>query len=76
MKEIGILVMATHSEAEGNDSREGEASGEPVKEGSRAEVLCSRGVHLDVNNRELTVGVSASVVRKVILCWLQSIDRL
>ena len=76
MKEIRILVAAVHSKAKGSDSRGGEANGEPVEEGSGAEVLCSRGAHLGVDCRESTVGVSAMVIRKVILHWVQSIDGL
>ena len=76
MKEIGILVAAARSEAEGSESREGEANSEPVEEGSGAEVLCSRDARLDVVRGGSTVGVSATVVRKVILRWLQSIDGL
>ena len=76
MKEIGILAAAARSDAVGNESRGGEANGEPAEEGSGAEVLCSRDARLGVDRGESTVGVSATVIRKVILRWLQSIDGL
>jgi hypothetical protein len=76
MKDIGILAAAARSDAEGTESRGGEANDEPAEEGSGAEVLCLRDARLGVDRGESTVGVSALVVRKVILRWLQSINRL
>ena len=76
MKDTGILATAARSEAVGVESREGEAEGEPAEGGSGAEVLCSRDAHLGVDHGGSMVGDSATVIRKVILCSIQSIDGL
>jgi hypothetical protein len=76
MKDIGILAAAARSDAVGGDSRMGEANGEPAGGSSGAEVLCSKDARLGVDRGESTGGDSATVVRNVILRWIQSIDGL
>ena len=67
---------ATGEPNEGADSRGGKANGEPAEEGSGAEALCSRDARLGVDREVSMAGVSATIVRKVILRWIQSIDGL
>ena len=66
MNETGTRAAAARSEAEGGNSREGEAEVEPAVWGSGAAELCSVDARLGVNHGG-SVGGPASVVRKVIL---------
>ena len=70
MKDIGILLMAACSEAKGNDLREGEANGEPVKEGSGVEVLCLRGACLELLITGMSADEATSLGAPTSHCWV------